>query len=45
MLRTHGEEIDEMKGGTYEKIEDNAYILTIDSDEVKLHLVDTNTFK
>ena len=43
MLRTHGEEIDGMDGGTYEKIEGNAYLLTIDSDEVKLHLIDTNT--
>ena len=43
MPRTHGEEIGDMEGGTYEKIEDNAYILTIDSDEVKLHLIDTNT--
>ena len=38
LFRTHGEELYEMTGGSFKKIEDNAYLLTITEDTAKISL-------
>lgn len=38
LLRTHGEEIVDMTGGSFTKVEEDAYLLTIDSDEVSIYV-------
>lgn len=38
LFRTHGEELYEMKGGSFKKIEDNAYLLTLTEDTAKISL-------
>ncbi len=41
ILRTHGEEISSLEGGTYEEIERNAYLLRAKEDKIQIHLKDT----
>ncbi len=36
ILRTHGDLIESIEGGTYEKIEDYAYLISADEDTVKI---------
>ena len=38
LFRTHGEELYEMTGGSFKKIEDNAYLLTLTEDTAKISL-------
>ena len=38
LFRTHGEELYEMTGGSFKKIEDNAYLLTLTKDTAKISL-------
>lgn len=38
LLRTHGEEIYEMTGGSYKKVEEDAYLLTLIDDSAKIKL-------
>ena len=38
LLRTHGEEIYEMTGGGYKKVEEDAYLLTLIDDSAKIKL-------
>ena len=38
LLRTHGEGLYEMTGGSFKKIEDNAYLLTLTEDTAKISL-------
>lgn len=38
ILRTHGEQIAKIEGATYTEIEEDAYLLTVSSDEVKISL-------
>lgn len=38
LFRTHGEELYEMTGGSFKKIEDNAYLLTITEDTANISL-------
>lgn len=40
LLRTHGEEIRRMEGGTYEKLEKDFYLLRVTSDQAKIQLGD-----
>lgn len=39
VLRVHDEEIDFMTGGSYKKIEDGAYLLSVKTGSAKVHLV------
>ena len=41
ILRLHGQEIEEMTGGSYEKIENGWYLLTLTEDTVELTLTQT----
>lgn len=41
ILRTHGAKIDKIQGATYEKIEENAYLLTISEETVVIDLKST----
>ncbi len=43
MLRTHGEEIVSMSKGSFEKIEDDAFLITLDDDETEIYLKPTDT--
>ncbi len=45
MLRTHGEEIEEMTGGSFTMVEEDAYMLRIDSDTVKITVKDSKAIK
>lgn len=38
LLRTHGEQLDEMTGGSYKKVEEDAYLLTLTSDTAEITL-------
>ena len=38
LLRTHGEEIYEMTGGSYKKVEEDAYLLTLTDDSTRIKL-------
>lgn len=38
LFRTHGEELYEMTGGSFKKIEDNSYLLTLTEDTAKISL-------
>lgn len=38
LLRTHGEEIYEMTGGSYKKVEEDAYLLTLTDDSARIKL-------
>lgn len=38
LLRTHGEEIYEMTGGSYKKVEKDAYLLTLTDDSARIKL-------
>lgn len=38
ILRTHGESIEEIKGGSYEEIEEGAYLIQVKKDEVAITL-------
>ena len=38
LLRTHGEEIYEMTGGGYKKVEEDAYLLTLTDDSTRIKL-------
>ena len=38
LLRTHGEEIHEMTGGSYKKVEEDAYLLTLTDDSARIKL-------
>ena len=38
LFRTHGEELYEMTGGSFKKIDDNAYLLTLTEDTAKISL-------
>ena len=38
LLRTHGEEPEQMTGGTWKKVEEDAYLLQITSDKVSVTL-------
>ena len=38
LLRTHGEEIYEMTGGIYKKVEEDAYLLTLTDDSARIKL-------
>ena len=38
LLRTHGEEIYEMTGGSYKKVEEDAYLLTLTDDLTRIKL-------
>ncbi|MCQ2519229.1 MAG: DUF2194 domain-containing protein [Lachnospiraceae bacterium] len=42
VLRTHGERIASLTGATYKEIEENAYLLELSSDVVKITLKDAN---
>ncbi len=45
ILRTHNEEIESMEGGTYEMIEEGAYLLTLTQEEAVIMLkTETNSF-
>nr|MCR4842921.1 hypothetical protein [Eubacterium sp.] len=41
ILRTHSEEITGITGGTYEKIQDDAYLITTEENEVVIKVKDT----
>lgn len=43
LLRTHGEKIIDMTGGSFEKVEDGTYMLTIEADDVILQLESVET--
>ena len=45
ILRTHGAKIDAIEGATYKKIETDAYLLTVDSETVKIQLKSTQNGK
>lgn len=45
ILRTHGEKIDEIDGATYEEIEENAYLIEVNSSEVSIILKNTKTIE
>ncbi len=46
ILRTHGDLIESIEGGTYEKIEDYAYLISADEDTVKVYVkTDKNAAK
>lgn len=38
ILRTHGEEIEEIEGGSWEKIEEDAYLICVENAEVKMQM-------
>ena len=38
LLRTHGERMDEMTGGTWEQVEEDTYLLKLTSDKASLSL-------
>ena len=38
ILRTHGEEIEEIEGGSLEKIEEDAYLICVENAEVKMQM-------
>lgn len=38
ILRTHGEEIEEIEGGSWEKIEEDAYLICVENAEVKIQM-------
>lgn len=38
ILRTHGEEIEEIEGGNWEKIEEDAYLICVENAEVKIQM-------
>ena len=38
ILRTHGEEIDEISGGDYKEIEEDAFLISLDSKKVTIRL-------
>lgn len=38
LLRTHGEKIEDIKGGSFKKVEDDAYLITLTSDTAKITL-------
>jgi len=42
VLRTHGDEISDISGGSYEKIEDNAYLITAEGDSVVITIAEEN---
>ncbi len=42
LLRTHGEAISYVEGGTYKKLEENAYLIAVTSDEVTIKVRSTN---
>lgn len=41
MLRTHGEKIESVEGADFVKVEKDAYILTINEDDVKINVKST----
>ncbi len=45
ILRTHGEKIEKMQGGNFQKIEKDAYLLKIEQDEVTIDLKNIETVK
>lgn len=45
ILRTHGEEIDSVEGGEFEKIETDAYLVRADEDSLKIRCKKTNRLR
>ena len=43
ILRTHGEKIDKISGATYSKIEQDAYLIEVTSEEVTIDVKKSNT--
>ena len=42
ILRTHGQEIEQLVGASYQEIEEDSYLLQIEEENVRIHLKDTN---
>jgi len=42
VLRTHGEEVEAMSTGSFSKIEDDAFLITLDADEAEIYLKATD---
>ena len=38
ILRTHGEEVEEIEGGSFERIEENAYLICAEDTTVKIQV-------
>lgn len=44
ILRTHSEDVKKVEGGTYEKIEDDAFLIHVDDEQVVIQLEDSDLY-